>query len=474
MEPVERDRAVRRTLWWVLWLNLAVTAAKLGIGLYTGALSVIADGFQSLGDSSSNIIGLFGVWVASRPADENHPYGHQKYETIATLTIGGMLLIAAFEIGRSAVERMFGAATELHVTPLAIGLMIATFIINLGVSVYEARAGRRLNSMVVTADAAYTRSGLAVTITVIGALVADSLGLTWLDAVVAALVVAVIFRAAFGILRSTSNVLSDMAVADRALVENIARGVPGVAAVAAVRSRGRSDAAYVDLHIRVHPAMDADQAHGVASEVERRLAQAMPGVVDTVVHVEPEWSEEPRSAWEELALKLRSLADGLGLGLHDLHAHVERDGRYAVELHVEMRADLTLAEAHAVADHFERRAQEALPQLASLVTHLEPLPNAVPDETGRESGGGTEAKKQRLKALADDVAGPGACHEVIIHDVSGHLTATLHVTQPGDMPLMEAHALAERIERRLHSHEAWLSRVVVHVEPPDSDHRQAT
>ncbi len=472
MQPVERNRAVRRVLWWVLWLNLAVTVAKLAIGIYTGALSAIADGFQSLGDSSSNIIGLLGVWVASRPADDNHPYGHQKYETIATLTIGGLLLIAAFEIGRSAVERLLGAAPELHVTPIAIGLMVATFVINLGVAVYEARAGRRLNSMVLTADAAYTRSGLAVTVTVIGALVADSFGLIWLDAVVAALVVAVIFRAAFGILRSTSAVLSDMAVADREQVEDIARGVPGVAAVSGVRSRGRSDAAYLDLNIRVNPAMDADQAHGVASEVEHRLAQGLPGVVDTVVHVEPEWAEGARSAWEDLTLKLRSLADGLGLGLHDLHAHVERDGRYAVELHLELAAELTLAEAHAVSDHFEARAREALPQLASVVTHLEPLPNSVPDESGRESASGLQAMKQRLIALANGVAGEGACHEVLIHDLSGHLTATLHVTQPGAMPLTEAHALAERIERRLHSHEAWLSRVVVHVEPPDAAHRQ--
>jgi divalent metal cation (Fe/Co/Zn/Cd) transporter len=169
-----------------------------------------------------------------------------------------------------------------------------------------------------------------------------------------------------------------------------------------------------------------------------------------------------------LALKLRGLADGHGLGLHDLHAHIEKDGGYSVEMHLELAADLSLGAAHGVADQFEQRARETLPQLRSIVTHLEPLPTSLPGEEARLSPARLARMQARLIALANAVAGQGSCHEVQVHEVAGHLTATLHVTQPPTTPLTEAHTLAERIERELHAREPGLNRVVVHVEPPDT------
>jgi cation diffusion facilitator family transporter len=468
MNTTTRAQAVRRVLWAVLLLNLLVTAAKLVVGLSSGSLAIVADGFHSLVDSSGNIVGLLGMWVAGRPADENHPYGHHKYETIATMTIGGLLLVAAFEIGSGVFERLLGSAPPAaNINPETIGLMAITLLVNLGITTFETRAGRRLDSRILLADALHTRSDLWVTLSVIVSLIGTRLGLAWVDSVVAAGVVLLLVRAAYTILRSSSEELTDVAMVDPVALQTIARGVAGVSDVAAVRSRGRADATYVDLHIKVNPAMDADQAHGVASEVERQIAVRLPGVVDTVVHVEPEWAGISATSWEALALKLRGVADGLGLGLHDLHAHVEDGGGYAVEVHLELSAGLTLGEAHLVADEFEARAHDRVPDLRSLITHLEPLPAELPDEAGRLTPARRRALERRLASLADELAGAGACHNVELHDVNGQLTATLHVTQPADRPLTEAHALAEAIERRLHAREHSLARVVVHVEPPE-------
>lgn len=262
-----RVRAVQRVLWLVLALNLLVTLIKLAVGLWSGALSVVADAFHSLVDSSSNVIGLLGVWISARPADGNHPYGHHKYETIAAMGIGAMLMVAGYEIGKGVVERLAGGGRGLNITPATFGLMIFTFVVNVAIVAYEARAGRRLQSQVLLADAAHTRTDLFVTISVITSLVGASLGWTWLDPVVAGAVVILLFRAAFGILRDTSYVLSDVAVVDPHTVEQIALGVPGVTVVGGVRSRGRADVAYVDLNVKVDPAMDTAQAHSVASEV---------------------------------------------------------------------------------------------------------------------------------------------------------------------------------------------------------------
>ena len=102
----DRTRAVRRVLWWVLALNVAVAAAKLGYGMLIDSISVTADGFHSLFDGTSNIIGLIGLGLAARPADKSHPYGHGKYETFASAAIGALLLFAAWRVGSSAVARL--------------------------------------------------------------------------------------------------------------------------------------------------------------------------------------------------------------------------------------------------------------------------------------------------------------------------------------------------------------------------------
>ena len=467
MTPSDRARSVARVLWIALLGNLAMTVVKLTVGLSSASLAVIADAFDSLVDTSTNIVGLIGIWAAARPADDNHPYGHQKYEAIATLSIGAFLLVAAIEIVHGVVQRFTGGSLPPNITTPVIALTAVTFIARLSIAIYEARAAKKLNSNFLRADALHVRTDLFVTPLVVVSLVADRFGLPWLDSVVAIGVVLLLVRAAFRILWTTSKELSDVAVADPAAVQSAALGVPGVAEVSSVRSRGGPESKYVDLHIKVNPAMDADQAHGVASEVERRIAEALPGVVDIVVHIEPEWSDDTASVWQGLVLKLRGVADGLGVGIHDLHAHAERDGTFAVEAHLEMAAGLSLGQAHAVASRFEARAHEVVPHLNSLVTHLEPLPTSLPDEDNRFSARRQNALKTRLTTLTDSVAGLGATHSVALHSIGGHLTATLHVTQPFDKPLIEAHALAETIERRLHASESDLDRVVVHVEPPE-------
>lgn len=465
---MNHDRAsqIRRILWIVLALNLLVTFVKLSTGLIAGSLAVIADGVQSLVDSASNVIGLIGMWVSARPPDDNHPYGHHKYEAVAALGIGALSLLAVYEIGKSILERALGGGALIEITPLTIGLMALTFIVNLGVTIYETRLGQRLQSQVLLADAAQTRANLFVTLSVIVSLIGARFGFGWFDSAAALMVMGVILRSTFVIWQDTSKILTDVIAANPKDVERIALTVPHVHHVGQVRSRGLANAMYVDLHVEVPPQMAAEQAHSIASEVERRLAEQIPGVVDAVVHIEPVRPEGPIPVWQNLSLTLRNLADGMGLGLHDLHAHVEPDGGYSIELHLELDdAQLTLRDAHALADEFEHRAREHLPAVRSLTTHLEPLPTVLRDEAG--SAADFDPIRQRIVQRADKIAGRGACHAVEIHNVDGHLTATLHITQPALQLLRQSHALAEKVERAIHAREPRLDRVVVHIEPPE-------
>ncbi len=453
---------VRRVLWIVLVLNVAVTVIKLVVGLTTGALSVVADGFHSLIDSSSNVIGLTGVWIASRPPDRNHPYGHQKYETIAAMAIGVFLALAAYEIGQGVIDRLLAGGAPPQVDTTTLLVMAVTFAVNWGIVWYETREGKRLKSQILLADATHTRVDLFVTLSVIAALIGALLGWPWLDPLVAAGVVVLLVRAALGILRSASETLTDVAVLDPAKVRAVAEGVAGVVAVSGVRSRGRPEAAYVDLRIGVDPVMGTAQAHGVASEVERRLSADIPGVVEALVHVEPQAAQT--SGWATLAYRLRSLADGFGLGLHDLNAHAEPHGALTLEAHVEVDARLTVGQAHALVDRFEARVREELPEVGTIVTHIEPVVETVPDEAGHIAR--SSEWRRKITVVADQLAGDGATHAVELHHVGGGLTASLHVTQPADLPIVRAHDLAEQIELSLHQAHPALKRVVVHVEPP--------
>jgi cation diffusion facilitator family transporter len=459
-----RQRSISRVLWIVLGLNLLVAAAKLFVGLTTGALAVIADAVHSAFDASSNIIGLIGLAIAGRPPDPSHPYGHRKYETFATLIIGGLLLVASWEILKGAVERWFSGST-LQVSNLSIVIAALTFPANLAIAAYEGREGRRLNSSLLLADAVHTRTDLFVTVGVVASLVAARLGAAWVDLAVAVIVGGIIVAAALKIIRSTSDVLADSAMVPAGEVERVAAAVPGVWFVHRVRSRGSEDAAYVDLHVKVDPAMATTQAHAIASEVEHKLRTELPGVVDAVVHIEP-GRDRPPTEWQALAVRLRALADGLGLGVHDLHAHVEPGGGYAVETHVEVDASLALGEAHALVDAFEQRVRAELPEVRSFITHIEPIGDHVTGEAGVVLG---RAAIQRLALdIADSICGPGSCHDIELHNVDGHLTATLHCALPADVPLVQAHALAERVQRELTDRIRPLQRAVVHVEPPEA------
>ena len=461
-----RSHLIRRVLLIVLALNVLITIIKLIIGFATGALSVIADGFHSIVDSSSNIVGLAGLWVAARPPDEDHPYGHRRYETIATFAIGGMLLLVSWEIVRGIIERI-SAHTVPTITPLDIVVMAGTFVVNLFVVIYETRQGRALKSDILLADATHTRTDLFVTISVVISLIAARFGVNWADVFVAAIVTVLIVHAALGILRKTMYALTDALVVDPRAIEQTAGSVPGVHLADRARSRGTSDAAYVDVHIKVDPAMSTNQAHAIASEVERRLLAEVPGVVDAVVHIEP--SVAPvLSEWENITVRARAEADALGIGIHDLHAHEEISGGYSVEMHVEIPAHLSLGEAHAIADALEQRLRADVPRIAAVTTHLEPLPISVP---GEESSGETQFEKliRRIAHVADRVTGGGTSHNVQIHEIDGHLIATVHVTLPAAQPLTEAHALAEEVDRRILREIPLIKRVVVHVEPPDND-----
>jgi cation diffusion facilitator family transporter len=461
-------RAVRRVLWAVLIANLAVTVTKIILGLVTGALAVVADGFHSLVDSSSNLIGLAAIRLASRPADERHPYGYARYETLGSLAIGGMLLAAAWEIGNAIVDRFLQGGAP-NITPLAFWLIALTFPVNLAIVILETRAGKRYNSEILLADATHTRTDLFVTGSVIASVAGVWLGWRWLDMLVASAVVLLILRAAFHILKNTAGWLADASVIDPEKIEEIAQKVEGVWYVHRARSRGAPAAVFVDLHVKVYPGMSTDQAHAIASEVEERVKATFPNVLDVLVHIEPgkidpaQMRGVPREqvAWQQIAYDTRHVADGMGLGIHDLHISQDHNDQYHIELHIELKGDVSLEEAHNIANVFESRVQERWPQTASIITHLEPLA----DEVQQPASENHLRLREQIRAYLENSFGTESILEVHARQMRGHYTTAIRLGLPGEVKLDRAHGLAEQVERDLIAQIPELDRVTVHMEP---------
>lgn len=284
----QRMRGIRRVLWIILFLNLAVAAAKYFYGLATGSASMQADGIHSVFDSAGNVVGLVGIALASRPADEGHPYGHAKFETYASLVIGVLLLFAAFEVGSSAVTKLSSGNYTAEVGPLSFVVMIATLVVNLGVTTYERRCAKRLKSEVLAADANHTLSDALVSIGVIVGLAAVALGFPMADPIMALVVTIAILFTVYDVFKHALATLSDRARIPEEEVREAVCRVEGVRGAHQVRTRGTEGEVYVDLHVLVASNMTVGEAHHLADEVEHAVEKSFPNVIETLVHIEPD------------------------------------------------------------------------------------------------------------------------------------------------------------------------------------------
>jgi cation diffusion facilitator family transporter len=282
----DRYPAVSRVLLRVLVLNVAVAVAKIVLGATTGAVSVLSDGFHSLTDGASNIVALVGVRIARQPPDTEHPYGHRKFETMASVGILLFLLLVLVQVVWAAAERVVAPVTP-EINLLSFVVMGATFAINVAVVIYERRAGRRLSSEVLIADSHHTQSDLFTSLTVIAALVGVRMGVPILDPMAAMLVAAFIGHACWQIFQDTARILSDRIVIAPENIREVVSEVPQVLGCHHIRSRGSVDHVFLDLHIWMDPAMRLDAAHDISHVVKDLIMRRYPQVKDAVIHIEP-------------------------------------------------------------------------------------------------------------------------------------------------------------------------------------------
>lgn len=451
----QRFKQVQRVFQRTLAANVAVSAAKLIVGVLTGSLAMIADGFHSAMDASSNLIGMVAASIAAQPPDAEHPYGHRRFETLATLAIGGLLLVAAWEILTTAIERLLHGGV-VEVTAISFAVMLGTLSVNIAVVLYESSQARRLRSDVLRADVAHTRVDIFVSLSVIISLIFTGLGIGWADTLVALLIVALIGRTAFGILRQTSQVLADRAALDPEAIQRVVASVPGVESVSRVRSRGPADAVHADVEVRVQPATTAERAFAIAGEIKARLKESLQGVTEVQVQVQPHYATPP-----DRATMVRAVADALGLAVHEVTEIVTGRG-IALEMHVEVSPLLTLAAAHEQVSAFEARVRATMPEICDVITHIEPASRQA--DVVLHSGHAALLREQALQ-IARSAHPEAHWSDANVRTVAGGYAVMLRCALSGEMSVQEAHAIAEQVEMRIRSEMPLVQRVTIHTEP---------
>jgi cation diffusion facilitator family transporter len=281
------ERETRFILWVILGLNWTVAAAKLGYGLWTGSVSMQADGIHSSFDGMSNVIGLVSLWVAAHPPDARYPYGHKKYETFGAAAIGLLLFGTCLYILYNSYVHWRDVVTP-EVTAMSFAVMLATIAVNAGVMVWERRRGKALKNEILVADSLHTASDILSSVAVVIGLAAVWAGYPLLDPLAGVVIAGFIGHTGILVLREASKSLADKARIDPDAIRKIALTVNGVDCCNDIRTRGLARYIFTDLTIHVHPAMSTAHAHSVAHEVEEMVKREFPEVVEVMVHVAPE------------------------------------------------------------------------------------------------------------------------------------------------------------------------------------------
>ena len=282
-----RYRSINKVLWIILFANFLIAAVKIGVGIVSKSQSVIADGIHSVADGSSNIVGLIGIWLASKPRDEKHPYGHEKFEILASLFIGLMLLVMSVRI-MSRAFLSFSEPTALIIESTQIWLILITIAVNIIIAGTEYRCGKKLQSTILVTDSLHTRGDVFISCAVLLGFIGINAGLpVWVDGALSLMVAVAVFISALQIIKNCADVLVDSTAVDSDEVKKLIVTIPGIYDVHKVRSRGEPTHAFIDFHVIVSPQESVECMHALSHKLEAIIKEHFGPNTEVSIHMEP-------------------------------------------------------------------------------------------------------------------------------------------------------------------------------------------
>jgi cation diffusion facilitator family transporter len=443
----------RRTALVSVLAAIALVAIKLVTGLATDSLGLVSEAVHSGTDLVAALLTFFAIGVAIRPADRAHQFGHGKAEHLAALAEAAILVLASLYVSVHALERLFGSSeTKVDPTWWAFAVVGVVIVVDVSRTLVSLRAARAYHSEALRANALHFGSDVVGSLAVLVGLIAARAGYPDGDSLAALFVAALVLTAAYRLMRRNVDVLMDRAPIG---AEDVAR--EAIAAIAQpiqlrrLRMRHAAGRTFADVVIGVPPAAAVGQGHAAADAVEDAIRRALPES-DVVVHVEP--------LEGEAALRERALAAALGVpNVREIHnlAVVDMDSGSELSLHLKLPGDLSLEEAHEVAEQVERAIVEAVPEISSVQTHLEPLAEPA---AGREAEVDTSAIERCVRELTGEPP-----RELRVLTTDEGLVAFVTLRLDSRTPLAEAHARASEVEERIRRATPGIADVIVHTEP---------
>jgi cation diffusion facilitator family transporter len=435
---------------------VALIALKLGAGLASHSLGLISEALHSGTDLVAALLTFFAVSVAVRPADVSHQYGHGKAEHLSALAEGAILVAASFFIAWRALTQLVGGR-ESHVDAAWYTFAVIAIVIAVDVSRTFVlwRASRQYRSAALSATAVHFASDLVGTIGVLVGLVLVRAGYTRADSAAGLFVAVLVLSAAARLMKRNVDVLMDRAPAD---AEDAARaaiaGIEPPVSLERLRMRQAGPRQFMDVVITVPPGAAVGQGHAAADRVEAALNSALPGS-DVVVHVEPQEDEAAiRDRAHAAALGVPSVREVHNVSVLDIGGHTE------VSLHLKLPGELTLEEAHEVANQVESAIAAAVPEVDSVQTHIEPLGEAVEGKPMEDD----QAERNVVLRIVREVTGEEPRELRFVRTDEG-LLAYLTLGLDPSSALADAHARASEIEERIRLARPDIADVIVHTEP---------
>lgn len=280
-------KKVNNILLGILFLNFFVAIVKILVGSLILSASLTADGYHSLSDGISNVVGIIGVKFASMPDDNEHPYGHNKLESFSGIVIGIILFYVGYTALGNAYEK-FMNPTVPNVTFISIVVLVITLIINIFITTYESKKGEELNSTILLSDANHTKSDIFISCGVLITLIALKLGVhPLIDPIVTVIVSVFIFHAGWEVFYENASILIDTSNIDIESVKECVLSFDSVRGVHYIRSRGTNNRKYIDMHILVEPNMTVAESHIMQHDIETEICKKIGIQAQVIIHVEP-------------------------------------------------------------------------------------------------------------------------------------------------------------------------------------------
>ncbi len=459
----QADRAKRAVALSSVFASIFLTVIKLVVGLATGSLGILADAAHSGLDLVAALVTLLAVRVSGRPADLEHNYGHGKIENLSALSETFLLLGTCAWIVYEAVRRLLGSSAQVDVSVWAfitMGLAIAIDVVRSRALI---NAAHKYHSQALEADALNFTTDLWSSSAVIAGLVLVLVGqrldiprLANADAVAALVVAGIVAQVSVRLGQRTVNDLMDAVPPGLRERVTIAAQVPGVLDVNRVRVRRSGAETFADVTLAVPRAATFEEADALAGRAEEAIRAAVPGA-DVVVHADP-----LRDQNEDAVSTVRLLAARRQLGAHNIRV-TRQEAQRSLELDLEVNSDLRLGEADAQVEAFEAALRQALPGIDRVAIHVEPAENEV--VVGHASPEDEQRVWQVLHRLALETAVDCRPRKVEISRQDEGLDLSFECRLDPDVPLTQAHVLAEQVERFLRDNLPDLGRVVIHLEP---------